>query len=81
MLGIVAVYATCNVSGGHLNPAVSFAQCLTGHTSWSKGGVYTIAQVLGGIFGALVEVLATHLSPTIRFCPPCSVFLLFPSTE
>lgn len=53
---LTAVYATCNVSGGHLNPAVSFANCLTGHMSWSRGGVYVIAQVLGAIFGALVEV-------------------------
>ena len=50
------VYATCNVSGGHLNPAVTFANCLTGHMSWSRGGTYVTAQILGGIFGALIEV-------------------------
>lgn len=52
----VAVYITANVSGGHLNPAVTFATCLTGHTSWAKGGLYVIAQVLGGIFGSLMGV-------------------------
>ena len=57
---LLAVYATCNVSGGHLNPAVSFANCLTGHMSWSKGGVYVTAQVLGAIFGALVEAKSPH---------------------
>ena len=53
-----AVYCTANVSGGHLNPAVTFATCLTGHTSWGKGLLYAIAQVLGGVFGALFEVRA-----------------------
>ena len=50
------VYITANVSGGHLNPAVTFATCLTGHTSWAKGGLYVIAQVLGGVFGSLLGV-------------------------
>ena len=49
------VYATANVSGGHLNPAVTFATCLTGHMSWPRGGLYCVAQLLGAIFGALVE--------------------------
>ena len=52
-----AVYATANVSGGHVNPAVTLANCLTGHTSWGRGGLYMVAQLLGAIFGALIEVL------------------------
>ncbi len=56
MISLVAVYITANVSGGHLNPAVTFATCLTGHTSWAKGGLYVIAQVMGGIFGSLMGV-------------------------
>ena len=40
----------------HLNPAVTFAQCLTGHSSWVRGGLYVLAQVLGAIFGALFQV-------------------------
>ena len=74
-----AVYATCNVSSPHLNPTVSFAQCLTGHMSWSKGGVYVIAQILGGIFGALIEVrqlwqslcriyALSHINTYLFFC-------------
>ena len=51
-----AVYATANVSGGHVNPAVTLANCLTGHTSWGRGGLYMVAQLLGAIFGALIEV-------------------------
>lgn len=61
---MAVVYITANVSGGHLNPAVTFATCLTGHTSWAKGGLYVLAQVLGGIFGSLMGVsqLLHHLS-------------------
>ncbi|KAK9809551.1 hypothetical protein WJX73_000988 [Symbiochloris irregularis] len=50
----ILVYATANVSGGHLNPAVTFANCLTGHISWGRGGLYVIAQFLGAVFGALI---------------------------
>jgi Major intrinsic protein len=52
----ITVYATANVSGGHLNPAVTFANCLTGHMSWGKGWLYVAMQLLGAIFGALIEV-------------------------
>lgn len=31
---MTAVYAFANVSGGHLNPAVSFALICTGHMKW-----------------------------------------------
>ena len=51
------MYATAHVSGGHLNPAITFAQCLTGHSSWKRGGLYAAAQLLGAIWGALVQVL------------------------
>jgi len=39
-----------------VNPAVTLANCLTGHTSWGRGGLYMLAQILGAIFGALIEV-------------------------
>ena len=41
-----------------MNPAVTLANCLTGHTSWGRGGLYMAAQLLGAIFGALIEVIA-----------------------
>lgn len=79
--GAIAVYATANVSGGHLNPSVTFANCLTGHMSWSKGGVYVVAQFLGSIFGALVEVttpISTSTNrPTFLSCLSCSLMSLF----
>ncbi|KAM4809942.1 aquaporin-3 [Rhinophrynus dorsalis] len=40
------------VSGGHLNPAVTFALCLTAKEPWIKFPIYTIAQTLGAFLGA-----------------------------
>ncbi|MBN3308524.1 aquaporin-3a [Amia ocellicauda] len=40
------------VSGGHLNPAVTFAQCLLGRDPWKKFPVYFAAQTLGSFLGA-----------------------------
>jgi hypothetical protein len=48
----VLVYATANVSGGHLNPAVTLATIISGHMRWRRGLLYMAAQFLGGIVGA-----------------------------
>lgn len=31
---VIGVYVSAGVSGGHLNPAVTFAMALLGNTSW-----------------------------------------------
>lgn len=49
-------YAFGRISGGHFNPAVSLGAALSGRTSWRSAGLYTLAQVTGGIGGALVLV-------------------------
>lgn len=41
-----------NSTGGHLNPAVTFALCLLGREKWRKFPVYFLFQTLGGFFGA-----------------------------
>ncbi|XP_072004226.1 aquaporin-9 isoform X2 [Engystomops pustulosus] len=48
----MAVYATGGVSGGHINPAVSFAMCMTGKLPWVKLPFYVSAQFLGAITGS-----------------------------
>lgn len=50
-----AVYAVKPLSGGHLNPAVSLASAVSGHIDWARGLMYTAAQVLGAIMGALLQ--------------------------
>lgn len=40
-------------SGGHINPAVSLAMCVTGRLKWIKLPVYILAQHLGAFIGAV----------------------------
>ena len=48
------VYATANLSGGHINPAVTFAATLTRKISVSRGSMYVAAQIAGAVIGALL---------------------------
>ncbi|XP_007956658.1 aquaporin-9 [Orycteropus afer afer] len=48
----MAIYVSGGVSGGHINPAVSFAMCLYGRMKWSKFPFYVGAQFLGAFVGA-----------------------------
>ncbi|KAK9522625.1 hypothetical protein VZT92_019075 [Zoarces viviparus] len=51
MLGILV----CGqISGGHLNPAVTFALCLLGREPWKKFPVYFLFQTIGAFFGAAI---------------------------
>ena len=52
-LVIVAMaYSIGNVSGCHINPAVSLGMAITGRMTWKECIQYVIAQVLGAIAGA-----------------------------
>ena len=41
-------------SGGHLNPAVTFANCLYRGHPWRKFPIYAISQLLGAMAGAFI---------------------------
>ena len=57
-IAIVAmVYAFGRVSGGHFNPAVSVGAALSGRIAWKDAGLYSAAQVVGGLVGGLVLAL------------------------
>lgn len=49
----ILLLATYPISGGHINPVVTFAALLTGLISISKAFIYILAQCVGGIVGAL----------------------------
>lgn len=49
---VMALYVTFGVSGGHINPAVSFAMCTFGRMEWFKFPFYVGAQFLGAFVGA-----------------------------
>jgi len=50
----VLVYAFGGVSGGHFNPAVTFALALSNRFKWANVLPYWLAQVLGGVAGAFI---------------------------
>ncbi|HWO74220.1 MAG TPA: aquaporin [Dehalococcoidia bacterium] len=47
------VASTAAISGGHLNPAVTFATVITGQISVVRGAMYVVAQLLGACLGTL----------------------------
>ena len=50
----VFVYAYGNISGTHVNPAVTFGLALNGTIKWGQAIFYWIAQFLGAIFAAFL---------------------------
>ena len=54
-LVIVAMaYSVGNISGCHINPAVSFAMAIRKKISWKEFMVYVTAQVVGALLGSLL---------------------------
>lgn len=48
------VAATAKVSGGHINPAVTFGALVTGKIDIGKAVMYVVAQLFGAVVGALL---------------------------
>uniref|UniRef100_A0AC34F6R6 Aquaporin n=1 Tax=Panagrolaimus sp. ES5 TaxID=591445 RepID=A0AC34F6R6_9BILA len=55
-----AVYLSANISGAHLNPAISLMFWIQGDMGFLRMLVYWVAQYLGGIFGSLVSFLGHY---------------------
>jgi len=55
----VFVFAFMRLSGGHLNPTITWGAIITRRIGFFKGIAYLLAQVAGGILGALLIVGAT----------------------
>ena len=51
---VTGAYALGHVSGGHFNPAVTLGLLAAGKFSGAKAVPYIVAQVLGGLGGALI---------------------------
>ncbi len=51
---LTMAYTIGNISGCHINPAVSFGLAAGGRFKWSELPAYVIAQVLGGIAASAV---------------------------
>ncbi|KAL0304106.1 UNVERIFIED_CONTAM: putative nitric oxide synthase [Sesamum radiatum] len=55
----VAVFISANVSGGHVNPAVTFGMAVGGHISIPMAIFYWIAQMLGSVMACLLLKITT----------------------
>lgn len=51
------IYAVGQISGAHINPAVTTSLALAGEIEWNLVPGYIFAQVMGGIFGATLTWL------------------------
>ena len=57
-LAVVAMaYTIGEISGCHINPAITFAVALSGRMSWKDACGYWIGQVIGGILAGAVLLL------------------------
>lgn len=54
-----AVASSMNVSGGHLNPAVTFGALVGGRVSIIRALYYWVAQLLGAVIASLLLRVAT----------------------
>ncbi|QCE08981.1 aquaporin TIP2-1 [Vigna unguiculata] len=62
----VAVSVGANISGGHVNPAVTFGLALGGHITILTGLFYWIAQILGSIVACFLLKFVTGYSIPIH---------------
>lgn len=62
---MLGVYVS-GISGAHMNPAVTFANCIFRKFPWKKFPIYTIAQILGA-FCASGVVYANYKSAVDAF--------------
>lgn len=53
----MGVYAVGNITGAHLNPAVTLGFAVAGEFPWAKVPIYIVAQIIGAIIGAAVAYL------------------------
>ncbi|KAM7280764.1 hypothetical protein ACFE04_007898 [Oxalis oulophora] len=63
----VAVSVGANISGGHVNPAVTFGAFVGGHISLLRGILYWIAQLLGSVVACLLLKFSTGGLTTSAF--------------
>ncbi|XP_073054742.1 aquaporin TIP1-3-like [Primulina eburnea] len=63
----VAVSVGANISGGHVNPAVTFGALVGGHITLFRSILYWIAQLLGAVVACLLLKFSTGGLETSAF--------------
>jgi MIP family channel proteins len=67
---LASAYTFGHVSGAHLNPAVTVGQVVSGRLPAPAGIAYVIAQVVGGILGALAVRIVFDQSVALSATQP-----------
>ncbi|KDP43963.1 hypothetical protein JCGZ_05430 [Jatropha curcas] len=63
----IGVATAANISGGHVNPAVTFGAFVGGNITLLRGILYWIAQLLGSTVACLLLKFSTHGMTTSAF--------------
>ncbi len=54
---MIAIYAVGQISGAHINPAVTVGLAVAGEFAWADVPLYIVAQMIGAIIGATLVYL------------------------
>ncbi|XP_049364135.1 aquaporin PIP1-3-like isoform X2 [Solanum verrucosum] len=75
----ILLLAVVPVSGGHINPVISFSAALVGIISMSRAIIYIVAQCLGAVLGALAlrAVVSSSIEDTFSL-GGCTVTIIAP---
>ncbi|KAL3492225.1 putative aquaglyceroporin [Aspergillus germanicus] len=74
-LGVMLGVYVSGISGSHINPAVTFANCVLRKFPWRKWPIYAISQLLGGmcaaaiVYGNYKSAIDAYEGPGIRTVP------------
>lgn len=67
------IYSVGNISGAHLNPAVTMGFCFAGRMQWKQAPAYMVAQFAGGTAGAaLLSLIYADAGGTLGVTLPSS---------
>lgn len=70
---MVMVFAGGHISGAHYNPAISLAILIRGRITMVEMLQYWIAQLIGGLLGAVASHLVTGLEASINMAPQVDI--------
>ncbi|XP_030450744.1 aquaporin TIP4-4-like [Syzygium oleosum] len=78
----ILLLATSPVSGGHINPVITFSAALTGLISLSRATIYILAQCGGAVLGALAleAVVNSKIEQTFSL-GGCTLNIVVPGPE
>ncbi|KAI4376093.1 hypothetical protein MLD38_013887 [Melastoma candidum] len=78
----ILLLATSPISGGHINPVITFAAFLAGLVSISRAAIYILAQCAGAVLGALAlkAVVGDKIEETFSL-GGCTLTVIGPGPE